>query len=77
MPRSPLPGPATRKNILLLNDLWARIAAYRHARQIGTEMEALRRLVGRGLDADAEIARLRALLAAAGLDPDKGEGGTP
>lgn len=52
MSRASLPGPATRKNILLLDESWARIAAYRHKRQIGTEMEALRRLIEAGLDAE-------------------------
>ncbi len=129
MSRSPLPGPTTRKNILLLDSQWKRIAAFRHTQRIGTEMEALRRLLDAGLDAEAdpelagafsaavdrwrvvqpgspsraeairrlvahgleagmerdfhrvevaegqaEIARLRALLAEAGVDPDAPEG---
>lgn len=73
----------TRKTVTLPNDVWEIIAAYERDEGCDSGNEAIRRLVriarptpdsSAGLR--AEIARLRARLAAAGLDPDKGEGGT-
>lgn len=65
-----------RKVVPLEPETWQLVDEWRFARRVRTEFEAVRRLVVLGLDADAEIARLRALLAAAGLDPDAKEGGT-
>lgn len=78
-PRKSPPAPPgfTRKTVTLRNEMWERVDAYRHANRIKAEREAVQRIVGTGLDADAEIARLRALLAAAGVDPDAKSGGTP
>ena len=78
----PPPEPSTRKTLVLPDRLWERIGEFRaerrrHEGRIPAEMEAIRLLIQCGLDADAEIARLRALLAAAGVDPDKREGGAP
>ena len=74
----------TRKTVTLPNDVWDAIAAYEREERCDTVNEAIRRLVRIARPASdssaglrAEIARLRALLAAAGVDPDKREGGTP
>lgn len=72
---APAPPGYARKTVTLSEATWDRVDAYRHANRIKVEREAVERLMERGLDADAELARLRALLAAAGVDPDKGEGG--
>ena len=48
----PPPADTTRKNLTLHNDLWAEIAEYRHDQRIGTEAEAVRRLIVAGLKAE-------------------------
>ena len=77
-PRKSPPAPPgfTRKTVTLRDETWDRVDAYRHANRIKAEREAVQRIVGAGLDADDEIARLRALLAAAGVDADEHKGGT-
>ncbi len=77
-PRKSTPAPpgCTRKTVALRDATWERVDAYRHDNRIRSEREAVQRVVDAGLDGAAEIARLRALLATANVDPDKPEGGT-
>lgn len=70
------PAAVVRKVVALPPALWERVNGWRHDRRIRTEVEGVRHLIERGLSAEAEIARLRALLAAADVDPDANEGGT-
>lgn len=48
------PEPATRKSVTLPNSMWAEVAEFRFSERIGSEAEALRRLVQAGLRAEAE-----------------------
>lgn len=68
-------GSPWRPNVQLPYLVWRAVTAHQVSREIGTQAEALCRLVLAGLDAADEIARLRALLAAAGVDADGDEGG--
>ncbi len=72
-----IPAVLVRKVVALPPALWERVNGWRHDRRVRTEVEGVRHLIERGLDGEAEIARLRARLAAAGVDPDGDEGGTP
>lgn len=49
----PLPTKHSRKTLALPDEQWAAIDAYRHRERIGTEVEAVRRLVDAGLRAEA------------------------
>ncbi len=71
------PEKPVRKVVPLPPSTWKRVDEWRFQNRVRTEFEAVRRLMERGLAADDEIARLRALLAAAGVDPDEHEGRTP
>lgn len=68
------PEKPVRKVVPLPPSMWKRVDEWRFEQRIRTEFEAVRRLIERGLSADAELARLRGLLGAAGVDPDKPEG---
>jgi len=59
MPKPPPAEPQTRKTLILPDSLWEEVAEYRHTRRIGSEMEALRRLVRAGLKAEGEQERRR------------------
>ena len=48
------PEPVTRKSVTLPNNMWAEVAEFRFSERIGSEAEALRRLVLAGLRAEAE-----------------------
>jgi metal-responsive CopG/Arc/MetJ family transcriptional regulator len=48
------PTPVTRKSVSLPDDLWEEILEYRHKERIGTEAEALRRLLQSGLRAETK-----------------------
>lgn len=61
----------TRLETRLPPELAERLEGWRKRQTvIPSRTDAVRHLLDVGLDADAEIARLRALLAAAGVDPD-------
>lgn len=49
------PEPVTRKSVTLPNSMWAEVAEFRFSERIGSEAEALRRLVLAGLRAEAEM----------------------
>jgi hypothetical protein len=49
--------PSTRKSVTLPDDLWKEIADFRFAERIGTEAEALRRLIVSGVRAEARKAK--------------------
>ncbi|HYZ31936.1 MAG TPA: hypothetical protein VE684_06590, partial [Crenalkalicoccus sp.] len=68
MGRPPPPEPNERKNVTLPRSLWAAVAAYRFAERIGTEAEAVRRLLRAGLRAETGQPALQA---------EPGEGGPP
>lgn len=57
MPKPPPAEPQTRKTLILPDSLWEEVSEYRHNRRIGSEMEALRRLIRAGLKAEAEPGR--------------------
>lgn len=48
------PEPGTRKSVTLPNSMWVEVAEFRFLERIGSEAEALRRLVLAGLRAEAE-----------------------
>lgn len=48
------PEAVARKTMALPQSLWAEVSEYRHVERIGTEAEALRRLVQAGLRAEAK-----------------------
>lgn len=48
------PEPVTRKSVTLPNSMWAEVAEFRFSERIGSEAEALRRLVLAGLRAEAD-----------------------
>lgn len=48
------PEPVTRKSVTLPNSMWAEVAEFRFSERIGSEAEALRRLVQAGLRAEAQ-----------------------
>jgi hypothetical protein len=43
--KPPPPEKSTRKSVTLPDDMWEEIAAYRFSERIGTEAEAVRRLL--------------------------------
>ena len=47
--------PATRKSVTLPDSMWAEVAEFRFSERIGSEAEALRRLVQAGLRAEAKL----------------------
>jgi hypothetical protein len=47
----------TRKTLALPDAMWVEIARFRHARCIGTEVEAVRRLIDAGLKAESQRTR--------------------
>lgn len=49
--------PSTRKSVTLPDDLWRAVADFRFAERIGTEAEAVRRLILAGLRAEAQKRR--------------------
>ena len=49
------PETATRKSVTLPNSMWAEVAEFRFSERIGSEAEALRRLVQAGLRAEAKL----------------------
>lgn len=59
MPKPPPAEPQTRKTIILPDSLWEEVSEYRHSQRIGSEMEALRRLIRAGLKAEGERERRR------------------
>jgi hypothetical protein len=56
MPRQPLPEPVTRKTVSLPDSMWEEIANFRFEQRIGSEAEAVRRLLLAGLRAEARKA---------------------
>ena len=48
------PEPVTRKTVTLPDDLWQLVADFRFSERIGTEAEALRRLIQSGIRAEAK-----------------------
>lgn len=46
--------PVTRKTVSLPDSMWAEITTFRHGQRIGTEAEALRRLIQGGLRAEEQ-----------------------
>lgn len=74
------PAKSTNLNIRITPELRAAIERSAKAEDRSVSQwvaRALGRVLAGGLSADAELVRLRALLAAAGVDPDaKPEGGT-
>jgi hypothetical protein len=57
MPKPAPPEPNTRKSIVLPNSMWAEIADFRFAERIGSEAEAVRRLLVEALRARKRRAR--------------------
>lgn len=51
------PQPSTRKSVTLSDEMWEEIASFRHGERIGSEAEAIRRLLQSGLRAEAKKAR--------------------
>ena len=47
--------PPKRKTVTLPESLWGEVAEFRHGLRIGTEAEALRRLIQSGLKAELKI----------------------
>ncbi len=47
------PEPVTRKSVTLPDSLWAEVAEFRFSERIGSEAEAVRRLIQAGLRAEA------------------------
>jgi hypothetical protein len=60
MGKPPPPEPVARKSVSLPLPLWERLSEYRHENRIGSEAEAIRRIVLAGLDAEAKRAARRA-----------------
>ncbi len=77
MSKRPSPPLANRFEMRLSDEFAAAMDEWRRGQvDLPSRAEAIRRLAVRGLDADAEVVRLRARLAAAGVDPDGDDGGT-
>lgn len=53
------PEPTARKSVSLPASLWERLSEFRHENRIGSEAEAIRRIVLAGLDAEAKRAARR------------------
>jgi hypothetical protein len=52
MSKKPVPDPSTRKSVSLPDDIWEEITAWRLARRISAEAEAIRQLILAGLAAE-------------------------
>lgn len=48
------PEPVTRKSVTLPDSLWAEVSEFRFSERIGSEAEAVRRLIQAGLRAEAK-----------------------
>jgi hypothetical protein len=56
MSKKPAPDPVTRKSVSLPDDIWEEITAWRLARRISTEAEAIRQIILSGLAAEKKKA---------------------
>lgn len=59
MGRPPPPAPVARKSITLPQSMWDAVNDFRFAERIGSEAEAVRRLLQAGLDAEERKAARR------------------